>query len=73
MVLRFGDADKPWFRAINGTFCVAAGVMSPALSMEFDFLAVGELAAFVQAIAWLCLRPAGPPAHAFGSSAARSK
>jgi hypothetical protein len=55
-MLRFGDANKPWFWAINGTFGVVASVMSLALSMEFGFLAVGKLAAVIYAIAWLCLR-----------------
>jgi hypothetical protein len=55
-MLRFGDANKPWFWAINGTFGVVASVMSLALSMEFGFLAVGQLAAVIYAIAWLCLR-----------------
>ena len=72
-MLRFGDADKPWFWAINGTFGVVASVMSLALSMEFGFLAVGQLAAFIYAIAWLCVRPAAPPAQALARSAARSK
>ena len=55
-MLRFGDDNKPWFWAINGTFGVVASVMSLALSMEFGFLAVGKLAAVIYAIAWLCLR-----------------
>jgi hypothetical protein len=55
-MLRFGDANKPWYWAINGAFGVVASVMSLALSMEFGFLAVGKLAAVIYAIAWLCLR-----------------
>jgi SAM-dependent methyltransferase len=55
-MLRFGDANKPWFWAINGAFGVVASVMSLALSMEFGFQLVGQLSAGIYGLAWICLR-----------------
>jgi hypothetical protein len=55
-MLRFGDALKPWYWAVNGAFGVMASVMSLALSMELGFRIVGGLAALVYLVAWLCLR-----------------
>jgi hypothetical protein len=55
-MLRFGDADKPWFWAINGVFGVVASVLSLALSMELGFLRVGKLSAALYVVAWACLR-----------------
>jgi hypothetical protein len=54
-MLRFGDADKPWFWAINGGFGVVAGVLSLAFSMEWGYSVVGRIAAFCYALAWLCV------------------
>jgi hypothetical protein len=54
-MLRFGDADKPWFWAINGVFGVVASVMSLSLSMAWGFTAVGELSVVAYVLAWLCL------------------
>lgn len=56
-MLRFGDANKPWFWAINGAFGVVASVMSLSLSMEFGYAVVGMIATAIYLIAWLCLRP----------------
>ena len=55
-MMRFGDTNKPWYWAINGVFGVVASVMSLALSMEFGFLFVGQLSAFIYLLAWLCLQ-----------------
>ena len=47
-----------------------------ALQKEVNKMAeefTGQLAAFIYAIAWLCLRPAAPPDQALANSAARSK
>ena len=55
-MLRFGDANKPWFWAINGAFGVVASVMSLALSMEYGFQLVGQLSAGIYGLAWVCLR-----------------
>jgi hypothetical protein len=52
-MLRFGDADKPWFWAINGVFGVVAGVLSVALSMEWGFTAVGKISVVAYLLAWL--------------------
>lgn len=57
-MLRFGDANKPWFWAVNGAFGVVASVMSLALSMEFGFQLVGQLSAGIYGLAWICLREA---------------
>jgi hypothetical protein len=54
-MLRFGDADKPWFWAINGVFGVVAGVLSVALSMEWGFTAVGKISVVAYLLAWLFL------------------
>lgn len=57
-MLRFGDADKPWFWAINGAFGVVASVLSLALSMQFGFTTVGYASAGMYVIAWLAVRRA---------------
>ncbi|MDZ4774142.1 MAG: hypothetical protein SGI72_13515 [Planctomycetota bacterium] len=54
-MLRFGDAEKPWFWAINGAFGVVASVLSLALSMQFGFTTVGYASAVMYIVAWLCL------------------
>jgi hypothetical protein len=54
-MLRFGDAEKPWFWAINGAFGVVATVLSLALSMQIGFTAVGYISAVMYAIAWFAL------------------
>ena len=63
-MLRFGDADKPWYWAVNGVFGVVASALSLALSMELGFRAVGVLSAAIYAAAWACLRgrPESPAA-----------
>jgi hypothetical protein len=55
-MLRFGDANKPWFWAINGVFGVVASVLSLSLSMEFGFLTVGKISAAIYVGAWVSLR-----------------
>ena len=61
-MMRFGDAHKPWYWAINGAFGVVASVLSLALSMEFGFMVVGALSVAVYMVAWLCV--GGEPAAA---------
>jgi hypothetical protein len=56
-MLRFGDAGKPWFWALNGVFGVVASVFSLALAMEFGFRATAYLGAALYVLAWLTLRP----------------
>jgi hypothetical protein len=51
-MLRYGDALKPWFWAVNGVFGVLAGVFSLALSMEFGFRLVSLLAVAAYGVAW---------------------
>jgi hypothetical protein len=55
-MLRFGDASKPWYWAINGAFGVVASVLSLALSMEFGFANVALLGALSYLVAWGCLQ-----------------
>jgi hypothetical protein len=55
-MLRFGDASKPWYWAINGVFGVVASVMSLALSMEFGFTNVALLGAVIYLLAWGCFQ-----------------
>lgn len=46
-MVRFGDANKPWFWAMNGAFSVLASVTSLALSMIAGYRVVGWVAAGV--------------------------
>ncbi|MCB9876125.1 MAG: hypothetical protein H6835_00875 [Planctomycetes bacterium] len=56
-MLRFGDAAKAWFWALNGACGVLAGVSSLALAMAFGFEAVAWGGVLAYAIAGLLLRP----------------
>jgi hypothetical protein len=40
-MLYFGDGNKAWFWAMNGSFSVLASALSLALAMELGFVAVG--------------------------------
>jgi len=55
-MLHFGDADKPWFWAINGVFGVVAGVLSLVLSMQWGFSVVGQISVLTYLAAWLLLQ-----------------
>jgi spermidine synthase len=55
-MLRFGDAGKPWFWALNGVFGVVASVFSLALAMEFGFRATAYAGAACYVLAWWALR-----------------
>ena len=65
-MLRFGDASKPWYWAINGAFGVVASVLSLALSMEFGFANVALLGALSYLVAWGCLQGLEHAAEATG-------
>jgi hypothetical protein len=54
-MIRFGDANKPWFWAVNGAFSVVGSALSVAVSMLFGFSTVLFLAvaAYVLALAVL--------------------
>jgi len=54
-ILRFGDAGKPWFWAINGVFGVVAGVLSLVLSMQWGFSVVGQISVAAYLLAWALL------------------
>jgi hypothetical protein len=54
-MLRFGDANKPWFWAVNGAAGVLASVFAVALSMEMGFSGVLWVAASVYVLAWLLI------------------
>jgi hypothetical protein len=54
-MVRFGDASRPWFWALNGAAGVLASVLSLALAMEIGFLRVGLAGAGVYMLAWLLL------------------
>lgn len=51
-MVRFGDAAKPWFWAVNGAAGVFASVGSLLLAMQFGFTAVGAagIACYVLAV-----------------------
>ncbi|MCA9617574.1 MAG: hypothetical protein KC731_01045 [Myxococcales bacterium] len=51
-MVRFGDANKGWFWALNGAAGVLASVLSLAVSMEFGFRAVAFIGALLYVIAW---------------------
>lgn len=55
-MLRFGDAMKPWFWAVNGLFGVAASVFSLALSIQVGFTVVSAMAVAAYVTAWGALR-----------------
>jgi len=61
-MLRFGDAGKPWFWALNGIFGVLASVFSLAIAMELGFRSTAYLGAALYVLAWWTLR--GPTARA---------
>jgi spermidine synthase len=54
-MLRFGDANKPWFWAVNGAAGVLASVFAVALSMEIGFSGVLWLASASYVLAWLLI------------------
>ncbi|RLB57780.1 MAG: hypothetical protein DRI90_17565, partial [Deltaproteobacteria bacterium] len=54
-MVRFGDAHKAWFWAVNGAAGVLASVVSLALAMELGFAAVGIMGAVAYVLAWLLL------------------
>ncbi len=54
-MIRFGDAHKPWFWALNGAFSVLASVSSLALSMQFGFTAVAGFGVAAYVLAWALL------------------
>jgi hypothetical protein len=54
-MLRFGDAGKPWFWAINGVFGVVAGVLSLVISMQWGFSVVGQISVAAYLLAWVLL------------------
>jgi hypothetical protein len=60
-MVRFGDAHKAWFWAVNGAAGVLASVLGLALSMEIGFLRVALLGAgcYVVSTVLLLGRPAG--------------
>jgi hypothetical protein len=55
-MLRFGDASKAWFWALNGAFSVLASACSLALAMAFGFTAVAWLGVLAYLCAGLLLR-----------------
>lgn len=59
-MMRFGDAHKPWFWAVNGAGGVLATVASVALSIELGFAAVSSIGVAAYLAAALLLR--GEPA-----------
>ena len=59
-MLRFGDAGKPWFWALNGIFGVVASVFSLAIAMELGFRSTAYLGAALYILAWWSLRGDGP-------------
>lgn len=61
-MVRFGDARKAWYWAINGAAGVLASVVSLAVSMELGFFKVGLLGAGFYLCAWALLR--GEPCQA---------
>jgi hypothetical protein len=64
-MVRFGEAGKPWFWAVNAFFGTAAAVLSLALAMEYGHRVLGLAAALIYATAWAALAlPAGSAAPA---------
>jgi len=55
-MLRFGEANKAWFWALNGAAGVFASVFSLALCMELGFSRVAGVGAVLYAAVWLLLR-----------------
>jgi hypothetical protein len=58
-MIRFGDARKPWFWAVNGAFSVLASVSSLALSMHLGFTNVAYAGAALYVAAWALLAVRG--------------
>ena len=54
-MMRFGDAARPWYWALNGVAGVLASTLSLALSMEIGFSRVAALGAGLYAVAWWLL------------------
>jgi hypothetical protein len=54
-MIRFGEARKPWFWALNGVFSVLASVSSLALSMHVGFTNVAYAGAALYVVAWALL------------------
>jgi hypothetical protein len=54
-MLRFGDANKPWFWAVNGAAGVLASVFAVALSMEIGFSGVLWVASVAYVLAWMLI------------------
>lgn len=52
----FGDANKAWFWAVNGSASVLASVATLALAMQFGYLRVGLIGVGCYVAAWLLLR-----------------
>lgn len=55
-MLRFGEAHKAWFWALNGAAGVFASAASLALSMELGFPVVTSIGAVLYVVAWLLVR-----------------
>jgi hypothetical protein len=60
-MVRFGEANRAWFWALNGAAAVLASVVSLALAMEFGFTKVGYLGGAIYLVTALALR--GQPPH----------
>jgi hypothetical protein len=54
-MIRFGDANKPWFWAVNGAFSVVGSAVSVAVSMLFGFSTVLLLAVAAYILALVVL------------------
>jgi hypothetical protein len=52
----FGDGNKAWFWAVNGSASVLASVATLALAMQFGYLRVGLFGGGCYLAAWLLLR-----------------
>ena len=61
-MVRFGDADKPWFWAVNGAAGVLASVASLGLAMMVGFAKVVMIGAALYIVAALLLRGTPEPA-----------
>lgn len=55
-MVRFGEAPRAWYWALNGAAGVLASVLSLALAMEFGLSRVAGLGAALYVAAWLLLR-----------------
>lgn len=55
-MMRFGDAARPWYWALNGVAGVLASTLSLALSMEIGFSRVAAFGAVLYVAAWWLLR-----------------